>query len=100
MFVLSYLLCNTPELIWVEPSDVIVSLVATPEPDEFVFNSNEEPPETYGAITAAPASLIDISITPANQSTIRPLRNYILDIDTTTSTSRAVLDFQNTVVSI
>ena len=50
--------------------------------------------------TAFEGDAIDISITPANQSTIRPLRNYILDIDTTTSTSRAVLDFQNTAVSI
>ena len=50
--------------------------------------------------TAFEGDAIDVSITPANQSTIRPLRNYILDIDTTTSTSRAVLDFQNTVVSI
>ena len=50
--------------------------------------------------TAFEGDAIDISITPANQSTIRPLRNYILDIDTTASTSRAVLDFQNTAVSI
>ena len=50
--------------------------------------------------TAFEGDAIDVSITPANQSTIRPLRNYILDIDTTTSTSRAVLDFQNTTVSI
>ena len=50
--------------------------------------------------TAFEGSAIDISILPANQSTIRPLRNYILDIDTTGSTSRAVLDFQNTAVSI
>tara|TARA_B100000161_G_scaffold105090_1_gene74341 strand:- start:570 stop:2399 length:1830 start_codon:yes stop_codon:yes gene_type:complete len=50
--------------------------------------------------TAFEGDAIDVSITPANQSTIRPLRNYILDIDTTASTSRAVLDFQNTTVSI
>ncbi len=50
--------------------------------------------------TAFEGDAIDVSITPANQSTIRPLRNYVLDIDTTTSTSRAVLDFQNTAVSI
>ena len=50
--------------------------------------------------TAFEGSAIDISILPANQSTIRPLRNYILDIDITASTSRAVLDFQNTAVSI
>jgi len=50
--------------------------------------------------TAFEGNAIDISILPANQSTIRPLRNFILDIDTTASTSRAILDFQNTAVSI
>ena len=50
--------------------------------------------------TAFEGSAIDISILPANQSTVRPLRNFVLDIDTTASTSRAVLDFQNTAVSI
>jgi len=50
--------------------------------------------------TAFEGDAITISITPANQNTIRPLRNYVLDIDTTKSISRAVLDFQNTSVSI
>jgi len=50
--------------------------------------------------TAFEGDEITVSITPANQNTIRPLRNYVLDIDTTKSTSRAVLDFQNTSVSI
>jgi hypothetical protein len=45
-------------------------------------------------------SQIDVKITPANQNTVRPLRNFILDIDTSLSTSRAILDFQNTQVSI
>ena len=49
--------------------------------------------------TSFEGSEISISVFPANQNTIRPLRNYILDIDTTSS-SRAVLDFQNTAVSI
>jgi hypothetical protein len=49
--------------------------------------------------TAFEGSEISISVFPANQNTIRPLRNYILDIDTASS-SRAVLDFQNTAVSI
>ena len=50
--------------------------------------------------TAFEGDEITVSITPANQNTIRPLRNYVLDIDTTKSTSRAILDFQNTSVSI
>ena len=43
---------------------------------------------------------ITLSTTPANQNTIRPLRNYVIDIDTGLSSSRAILDFQNTSVSI
>ena len=43
---------------------------------------------------------ININITPANQNTVRPLRNYILDIDAALSTSTAVLDFQNTQVTL
>ncbi len=45
-------------------------------------------------------SQIDIKVLPANQNTVRPLRNFILDIDTDLSTSRSLLDFQNTQVSI
>jgi len=43
---------------------------------------------------------ISLKATPANQSTIRPLRNYVVDIDTALSSSRAILDYQNTSVSI
>ena len=43
---------------------------------------------------------IKISAKPANQSTIAPLRNYILAIDTNKSSSSAVVDFQNTAVSL
>ena len=50
--------------------------------------------------TSIDGSFISITVTPANQNTIRPLRNYVLDIDQSTSTSRALLDFQNTQVSI
>lgn len=39
---------------------------------------------------------IKVSVKPANQSTIRPLRNYILDIDTSRSVAAATLDYQNT----
>ena len=50
--------------------------------------------------SAIDTSAITFTVEPANQNTIRPLRNYVLDIDTTTSTSKAVLDYQNTAVSI
>ncbi len=50
--------------------------------------------------SAIDGSFISLTVTPANQNTIRPLRNYVLGIDTSTSTSRALLDFQNTQVSI
>jgi len=38
---------------------------------------------------------IRLSVTPANQSTIRPLRNYILSIDESVSFSQALIDFQD-----
>ena len=50
--------------------------------------------------TSFEGSAVNILVTPANQNTIRPLRNYVLNIDTTNSTARAVLDYQNTVVNI
>jgi Flp pilus assembly protein TadG len=50
--------------------------------------------------TAYEGNAITLTVVPANQSTIRPLRNYVIDIDTALSSSRAVLDFQNTSVSI
>ena len=43
---------------------------------------------------------LQISVVPANQSTIRPLRNFVLDIDNVKSTTTAQLDFQNTLVSL
>lgn len=39
-------------------------------------------------------SYIKIIATPANQSTIRPLRNYVLDIDTDRSVTTAEIDYQ------
>lgn len=39
---------------------------------------------------------IKFSITPENESTIRPLRSYVIDIDSGLSFSRAVIDYQNT----
>lgn len=50
--------------------------------------------------SAFAGSGIKITATPANQSTIRPLRNFVLDIDTSKSTSSALLDFQNTAVTL
>lgn len=43
---------------------------------------------------------IKISAVPANQSTIRPLRNYILDIDTTKSFASGTPDYQDTRVTL
>jgi len=50
--------------------------------------------------TGISGNQIDISIVPANQNTVRPLRNFILDLDAAFSTSRALLDFQNTQVTL
>jgi len=52
------------------------------------------------APTAIQGSFLKINALPANQGTIRPLRNYILDIDTVNSLSTAVIDNQNTLVTL
>lgn len=41
-------------------------------------------------------SSLKVSALPANQSTLRPLRNYIITIDTDKSFSKAVIDTQST----
>ena len=40
--------------------------------------------------------VLKIGVVPANESTIRPLRNYIIDVDTALLTITPVIDFQNT----
>ena len=59
---------------------------------------------TVSLVGFAPSALqgttLDISVVPANQSTIRPLRNFILDIDNVKSVPIAQLDFQNTLVTL
>ncbi len=63
--------------------------------------------ETQGLVTLtgfAPSAIqgnfLKVNAVPANQGTIRPLRNYVLDIDTVGSISTAVIDNQNTLVTL
>lgn len=51
-------------------------------------------------ISAYLGESVKITVTPSNQSTIRPLRNYILSIDNSVSFSKAVLDYQETLSAI
>ena len=50
--------------------------------------------------TAFEGSQIKVSATPANESTIRPLRGYILGIDTALSVASGIIDTQNTAVTL
>ena len=50
--------------------------------------------------TAIVGSAIKVSALPANQSTVRPLRASILNIDSEISKANAVLDYQQTQVSL
>jgi hypothetical protein len=45
-------------------------------------------------------SYIRITATPANQSTIIPLRNYVLNIDTTRSFASGIIDYGRTQVAL
>ena len=50
--------------------------------------------------SAFAGSSIHVTATPANQATIRPLRNYIITIDTDKSFANATIDYQNTAAVI
>ena len=43
---------------------------------------------------------LKISVTPANQSVVKPLRNYVLTFDATRSSATATVDYQETSVSL
>lgn len=45
-------------------------------------------------------TVINLTVIPANQSTIRPLRNYILDLNSSLTSARGVLDHQTTVAAL
>jgi hypothetical protein len=47
-------------------------------------------------ISAISGDEIKVSIIPADQSTVRPLRNYIISLDTTVSAASATIDHQET----
>lgn len=49
-------------------------------------------------ITAFDGSSIKVSAVPANQSTVKPLRNYIIGLDNTKLVSQSVVDFETTAV--
>ena len=51
-------------------------------------------------VTAFTGSEIKISITPANQNTIKPLRNYILNLDVGKTSASGTIDFQNTTTTL
>jgi hypothetical protein len=46
------------------------------------------------------ATEIKLSATPANQSTVRPLRNFILSLDTVASFSAANIDYERIKVNL
>ncbi len=56
--------------------------------------------EGFNPTSIEGGSELKISVVPANQSTIRPLRNYVLNIDTQLSTALAQIDYQNTQTSL
>ena len=98
---------NKPHLSFTELAQIIVGLSGDERPDGTIEIDNAGSYDTAkGTVTltgftptAFEGSEIVIEAAPANQSTVRPLRNYILDIDPT-SASVALLDFQNTAVTL
>jgi len=74
--------------------DVIVDNIGYYDPIEGLVSI------TGFAPTAYEGDVFKVSALPANLATIRPLRNYILNIDNSVSFARAVIDTQNTSVTL
>ena len=93
-FIQNRLESNTLELIGATSGDILRDNIGS-------YNAQKGTVTFSGLeITAFEGTAIKVSATPANQATIRPLRNYILNIDTDKSASIADLDFQNTAVTL
>jgi len=93
-FIQNRLESNTLELIGATTGDILRDNIGS-------YNAQKGTVTFSGLeITAYEGTAIKVSATPANQATIRPLRNYILNIDTDKSASIADLDFQNTAVTL
>jgi len=73
---------------------VLLDNVGSYTPSTGVVNITAFSPSAYVG------DAIKVSATPANQQTIRPLRNFILNLDTTLTTAAGTTDFQNTEVSL
>ena len=55
----------------------------------------------FGAnVTAFNGDSIKISVRPANQNTIKPLRNYIIKLDSGKTSAAGTIDFQNTTTTL
>jgi len=52
------------------------------------------------SVTAFNGESINISVVPANQNTIKPLRNYIINLDTAVTSAAGTVDFQNTTTTL
>ena len=51
-------------------------------------------------VSAFEGENIKVSVTPADENTIKPLRNYILKVDLSKSSANGITDFQNTAVTL
>ena len=54
----------------------------------------------FNPTTIEGGSILKISVTPNNESTIRPLRNFTLNLDTDALVATAQIDFQNTQLTL
>ena len=75
--------------------DVEVDNVGSYNPDTGVVHL-----EGFNPTAIEGSAQLRVTATPANEGTIRPLRNYVLELDTTLSTATAEIDYQNTQLTL
>jgi len=75
--------------------DVVVDNIGEYEPGE-----GKVLLQGFNPVSIEGGSTLKVSAVPSNQSTVRPLRNYILNLDTDISFAQSQIDYQQTELTL
>lgn len=85
---------NKLEIININTSEVVVDNIGSYNAGNGTITLNGFNPSAYEGEN------IKVVIVPANENTIKPLRNYIITVDEARTSARATIDYQNTATTL
>lgn len=93
-FIRNKLLSKKLEMVNID-GDVVVDNIGEYEPGE-----GKVLLQGFNPVSIEGGSTLKVSAVPSNQSTVRPLRNYILNLDTDISFAQSQIDYQQTELTL